>query len=221
MPNTPLPSPPARAKPAGIAPSSNDRERAAAFLSARFADDALTLDEFERRVAEVYRVATRAELDALSADLGAESEAVVRVAKTAVADDVPARGRRFAVMASLEHHSMTVVPRALDVSAVFGNVELDLSGATFGAGTTELRLRSVFGNIEITLPAGAQVEQHGSGILGSFEVKPSPSVAPSRFAPVVVVRGHAVFGVVEIRFADAGASGRRAPNRLDRPRRPS
>lgn len=231
MPNTPLPARRLPADPSPVAPSGNERERAAEFLSERFAADALSLEDFEERVAAVYRVATRAELDALSSDLIherrdvlASAPAVARVA-VAEADSVPARGRRFAILANLEHHSIAVVPRHLDVSAILGNVELDLRDAKFGRGETEIQVNALFGHVGITLPSGTRVEQHVSGILGSFECPPSPRPhGPS--APSVTISGSAVLGAVEIRFADsasaipprASASG---AGRLDRPRRPS
>lgn len=226
MPNTPLPARPVAADATRVSPSSNDRERVANFLSERFAADALSLDDFEERVAKVYRVTTRSELDALSADLVQDAGEPVAPARigVATADSVPARGRRFAILSNLEHHSIAVVPRHLDVSAIFGNVELDLRDATFGRGETEIEVHALFGHIGITLPAGAQVDQRGSGILGSFECPPSPR-GHGRSAPVVTITGSAVFGAVEIGFADPASAivgaGAKASRRLDRPRRPS
>ncbi len=204
MPDTPLPAPP---RPGGLArqaPTDAERERAATLLSARFADDALSLDEFEQRVAAVYRAESRSELDALVADLAPApvSSATVQPAAPMVADTVPARDRRFAILANLEHHSMAVVPRELTVSAVLGNVELDLRDAAFGAGVTEIHVRALFGHIGLTLPAGTQVDQRASGILGSVECLKSPLAAPRRGAPVVRLTGHAMLGAVEIHFGE-------------------
>jgi len=169
MPNTPLPTPP-RSDRSRIAPTDEEREKAAALLSSRFADDALSLEQFDERVAEVFRVASRAELEALTADLAPAAvevpSATRRAGRSPLADEsVPAHDRRFAILANLAHHSMSVAPRRLDVSAVFGNVELDLRHAKFAAGTTEICIRAVCGHIAITLPAGTQLEQHASCIL--------------------------------------------------------
>jgi hypothetical protein len=221
MPDTPLP---ARPRPAdgSVAPTADDRERVAMFLSERFADDTLTLEQFEDRVAAVYRVATRRELDALSADLVApespRSPAALRRAAVAVADTVPAHGRRFAVLSNLEQHNIAVAPRVLDVSTLLGNVELDLSGAKFGAGETEIHVNAIFGHIGIKLPSGAAVEQRGSGFLSSFECQPSPFASARRLGPKVVITGLAVFGAVEIVFGEAPATRAAGSHRLDRPR---
>ena len=226
MPNTPLPAPPRSAGTSRIAPTGDDRERAAAILSARFADDTLSLDAFEERVAAVYRAATMAELNALTADLGPAPPAATEqraIRGAAIADSVPARDRRFAILANLEHHSMAVAPRQLALSAVFGNVEVDLRDARFGAGTTEIHVQAVFGHIAVTLPAGTRVEQEASGILGSIECPPSPWSPARRDAPHVRLTGHALLGAVEIRYAEPAALVDRGLGggfpRVDRPRR--
>jgi uncharacterized protein DUF1707/cell wall-active antibiotic response 4TMS protein YvqF len=204
MPDTPLPAPPRPGGSLRAAPSEADRERVATLLSARFADDTLSLDEFEERVAAVYRAASRAELDALVADLAPAPIAggTLRASSIAAADSVPAHDRRFAILANLEHHSIAIVARDLAVSAVFGNVELDLRDATFGAGTTEIHVRAVFGHIGLTLPTGAQVDQRASSILGSIECPKSPLATLRHGAPIIRLTGHAVLGSVEIHFGD-------------------
>lgn len=201
------------------APTEEERERATALLSAAFADDRLSLEQFEERVGAVFRAPSREDLEALLHDLAPASRparpAVSRPGARGVAEVVPSHDRRFAILANLEHHSMSVVPRRLDVSAVFGNVELDLRDASYGAGVTEIHVRAVFGHIAITLPAGAEVEQRASGVLGSVECLPSPLSAHLGGAPFIRVTGHAVLGAVEISFGEPGApAGRRPAARL-------
>ena len=228
MPNTPLPAPPRRAGASRLPPTEEERELAAAFLSARFADDVLTLDAFEERVAAVYRASTMAELNALIADLAPATPAAAAASaspaprRVAPADSVPAHDRRFAILANLEHHSMAVAPRHLALSAVLGNVEIDLRDAKFGAGTTEIHVEAVLGHIAVTLPAGTRVEQEASGILGSIECPPSPWSRARRDAPVVRLTGRALLGAVEIRYAEPAALVDRGLAggfpRVDRPR---
>jgi hypothetical protein len=225
MPNTPLPAPPRAAGSSRLAPTDDERELAAAFLSARFAEDRLTLEAFEERVAAVYRASTMAELNALTADLAPAPPEPSRSRaprRAAYADTVPEHDRRFAILANLEHHSMAVAPRHLDLSAVLGNVEIDLRDAKFGAGTTEIHVDAVLGHIAITLPAGTQVEQRASGILGSIECPPSPWSRARRDAPLVRLTGRALLGAVEIRYAEPAALVDRGLAgvfpRVDRPR---
>jgi hypothetical protein len=222
MPDTPLPAPPRADAKRRIGVADADRERIATILSNAFAEDVISLDEFEQRVARVYRATTRVELESLVADLRAAPGVHTPATAIATADDVPGHDRRFAVLASLTHHSIAIMPRRLDVSAVLGNVELDLRDAKFGVGESELHLRAVLGNITVTLPAGAVVEQRASSVLGSIECQPSPPRTGRSRAPVVRLTGHAVLGAVEIRFAAPGALAgdlRGSAPRLDKPRR--
>jgi hypothetical protein len=227
MPNTPLPTPP-RSDRSRIAPSDEERDQAAALLASRFADDVLSLEQFEERVAEVFRVGSRAELEALTADLAPAPVAMPAPALRSRhsprgLDGVPPHDRRFAILANLAHHSMSVAPRVLDVSAVFGNVELDLRNAKFFSGTTEIRVRAVCGHIAITLPAGTQLEQRASSILASVECAPTPLAWPRQGAPHVRLTGRAILSAVEIFYGEpadplgSGAAG--IVPRVDRPRR--
>ena len=70
--------------------------------------------------------------------------------------------------------NMHAVPRALDVRTVLGNVELDLTHASFAPGVTEISLHAFMGNIEIQLPPHVGVEDHVSAVLGSFEYRRHP-----------------------------------------------
>lgn len=225
MPDTPLPAPRRPAGASRLPPTDEERELAAAFLSARFADDALSLEAFEERVAAVYRVSTMAELNALTADLApaAAVPSASRAPRRVAPDDtVPSHDRRFAILANLEHHSMAVAARHLALSAVLGNVEIDLRDAKFGTGTTEIHVNAVLGHIAVTLPAGTRVEQQASGVLGSIECPPSPWSPARRSAPHVRLTGRALLGAVEIRYAeptalvDRGLAG--VFPRVDRPR---
>ena len=225
MPNTPLPAPPRPAGSSRLPPTEEERERVASFLSARFADDALSLDAFEERVAAVYRASTMAELNALTADLAPAEPAASGSSgprRTAMAERWPEHDRRFAILANLEHHSMAVAPRHLALSAVLGNVEIDLRDAKFGIGTTEIHVQAVLGHIAVTLPAGARVEQQASGILGAIECPPSPWSRARPDAPLVRLTGRALLGAVEIRYAEPTARVDRGVAglfpRVDRPR---
>ncbi len=88
------------------------------------------------------------------------------------------------------------------VEAVFGGIDLDLTGATITTPDRRavLRADAVFGGIEITVPRTWRVERIGSAVFGSFEDKtipprPEPGIEP----PTLVIRGDAVFGAVVIK----------------------
>lgn len=174
------------------------REAAIARLSDAFAQDALTLDELERRLSAVYAAGDRAALHALLADL--PSPAVVRADATrgtrrSPTDPDEPHERVSAVLSNVER-TVFEVPARLEVRATFANVELDLRGARFGPGVTEISVRAVLGNIEIRLPDGVAVDNRGGGVLGSFECRTPSRVAAH--APMVRIVGRAVLGAVTI-----------------------
>ena len=71
-----------------------------------------------------------------------------------------------------------------------GNVELDLTTARIGAGTSEIEIRCIMANVEITVPSDIRVISDGEGMLGSFEIirvgeiPPLPPDAPHFASPV-------------------------------------
>ena len=144
------------------------REQVIALLTQRYAQDHLTLDEFERRAAAAYAATSSTALMALTADLGDGGVPATRAS-------LPA-GNVGVVMGSIAR-DMHAVPRHLDVRTVLGNVELDLTRASFAPGVTEIALHAFMGNIEIQLPGHVGVEDHVTAVLGSFEYRRHPRTA--------------------------------------------
>jgi hypothetical protein len=169
------------------------REHVIAVLTERYAQDHLSLDEFERRAAAAYAAATPAALRALTADLGDEAVPTTR-------SSLPA-GNVGVVMGSIVR-DMHAVPRHLDVRTVLGNIELDLTRASFAPGVTEIALHAFMGNIEIQLPSHVGVEDHVSAVLGSFEYRRHPRAASwadsSRVASVVRFTGRVTMSSAEV-----------------------
>lgn len=88
------------------------------------------------------------------------------------------------------------------VEAVFGGAELDLSSATIASPNRRVVLvvNAVFGGVEIRVPRTWRVEKMGSAVFGGFDdqtVPPRPE--PGFDAPVLVIRGSAVFGGIVIK----------------------
>ena len=85
---------------------------------------------------------------------------------------------------------------------VLGNAQLDFRDAAVPRGVAEIAIDAILGNVEITLPAGMSVENHGIGLLGSFECRP-PAGAALRGR--VRITGRSTLSAVTIRFAEPGA----------------
>jgi hypothetical protein len=165
------------------------REQVVDLLQLRFADDSLSLDEFERRIAIAYQARTATELDSLVADLSQETAVTM----------IPEYGRIVTILSNNERGSSMPVPRHLDILSIMGNVEMDMSGATFAPGVTEIDISAFLGNVQITVPLGIRVESSGDALLGNFDCK-VPNVAgyPDDRDRVLRIKGRAVLSSIEI-----------------------
>lgn len=156
--------------PAPLSPSTPQREQAIERLSRSFAEDGITMDEFERRAELVYRALTVADLQTLVADLPAVVEpAESKRGKAASVARLVTGNRITTFLGSTERRMPASVPRQLSVRTMLGNTELDFRGSQFEPGITEVHVRCVFGNVEITVPDGVRVELMVSSVLANVE----------------------------------------------------
>ncbi len=183
--------PPASTMAPPVSPAA--REKVIALLTELYAHDHLTLDEFERRAAAAYAARSQADLAALTADLGDAPVPATRASLPSM---------NIGVVLGNIVRDMHAVPRRLEVRTVLGNIELDLTRATFAPGVTEISLRAFMGNIEIQLPPHVGVEDHVSAVLGSFEYRRHPRasswVEGSRVACVVRFTGRVTMSSAEV-----------------------
>jgi len=88
------------------------------------------------------------------------------------------------------------------VDAVFGSIELDLSGASISSPDrrAELDVNAVFGGVEITVPRTWKVVMKSVAVFGGCDDQTVPPRPEPGLEPVtLVITGGAVFGGVEIR----------------------
>ena len=141
------------------------RERAIQLLTDSFANDLISIEEFERRLGRLHAAGGLAEVDAVVADLrpapaGAASTSLAPL-RVDAALTAPRR-RVTSLFGNVERRGAWTVPAELEARAVFGHVELDFRDARFSAATTELDVRVVFGALEIIVPPQLAVECEGS-----------------------------------------------------------
>ena len=186
-----------------VTPSQPEREAVVARLSAAFAEDRISLEEFERRVEEVYKAATSVALTRLTSDLP-----VAAPSDRSLANDssvVQMSPRLVAFLGNVERRGRLAVPRRWEVRAFCANVEVDLRDADLKPGVTEIAVRAFCANVEIVLPEGVVLENHGNAFVGSFAVGTGPRLTREPGAAVRLVRltGRATFSNVEV----TGGSG--------------
>jgi hypothetical protein len=189
------------------------RERVIAQLTESFARDELSIEAFETRIDGAYCCQTDAEFEALVADLrhpDSSEDAAIVVARAELVQDEGAVGASHgslarvesrpilrALFSNIERCDQSVMPRATQVEAIFGNVELDLRQTAFAPGITEIRVKAIFGSIEIGVPADVTVEVHGAGVFGNFEGATRATADPD--APTLRIVGSAIFASVVVK----------------------
>ena len=213
---------PATSSPNGESPLTAERERVVQTLSTHFAQDQLTLTEFEQRLERAYNVSAVDQLRSLVADLPALSAHAATEGAAAVipalvpSSEVPPRGVIFAVMGGQERTGSWIVPRQLKVIVLMGGVEIDLREARFGSGVTEIEVFVLMGGVGIIVPPGVRVESFGASFMGGFDLKGGDATALSPAHPVLRLSGLAIMGGVETETRLPGESAREAKRRRRR-----
>jgi hypothetical protein len=169
--------------------SDADRERAATALREHLAQGRLTLDELAERLDRIYEARTRAELEAVSADLPAQARPLV----------AGKRPRRYlvAIMSGVERSRRWRLAPETTVLAIMGGAHLDLRGAQIEGTHATISCFTLMGGIDIVVPQGSDVEVSGFGLMGGVadEVRGEPQPG----MPALHVRAFALMGGVSVR----------------------
>jgi hypothetical protein len=205
----PAPAPPrydaAPVSEAEMRASDSDRERIAELLRDAYAEGRLTMEEHSERIEAAYAARTLGDLVPLTRDLPAHRPISVEEQsqprpEPEPAPRMPARqeaANLVAVFGGTERKGRWRVGPHLRAVAVFGGVELDLRDAVFEAPEVVIEVTAIFGGVEIRVPENVSLHGGGVGIFGGFSVREQTAADP--YAPVVRVKGAAVFGGCEAR----------------------
>jgi predicted membrane protein len=106
-----------------------------------------------------------------------------------------------AVFGSLNRRIDSVNFERADLNVVFGELKVDLRGATITNPSRQatVETNAAFGAIKLRIPETWKVVVHGNAVFGAFEDKTvPPRPAPGVDPPVLIIEGNAAFGAVEI-----------------------
>lgn len=185
--------------------SDADRERVAEVLRTAYAEGRLTAAEMQERIGEAYAAQTYADLVPVLRELPVPPGTVVvpgtpeppaRVAPL-VPSPVGASGPMIAIFSGFSRKGTWTVAAESSATCIFGGGELDLREAVLSARETVLTTACIFGGLEITVPEGMAVRNEIVAILGGVELPPTVPVAID--APVLILKGVAIFGGVEVK----------------------
>jgi len=198
------------------------RQKAIDALCETFAQDQISVEEFERRVDEAHEAVSTAELRELLADIPVSAKAVARRpedrAVAARPDYVPdvhlkERDLMIGVFGGGSRMGHWIPARKSLAIGLMGGVKLDYREVALPPGVTEVRAIAVMGGIEIIVPPDVVVDLSGLAIMGAFEQTAEQPPNLSHDTPILRVTGFAMMGGVEVKSRYAGESPREARKR--------
>lgn len=181
---------------ADVRASDADRDRVADILREALAEGRLDAEEHSERLDATYAAKTMGQLEPLVRDLPRPSG---RPAPDAASDLPPSDDvdNVVAVFSGATRRGRWRVSPKMNAFAVFGGVDIDLTKAVFEHRQTVIEATAIFGGVEIRVPENVTLRGRGAGFFGGFEVKAGEAEDPD--APVIVVKGAAIFGGVNAR----------------------
>ena len=188
---------------ADLRASDADRERVAELLRDAYAEGRLDAEEHAERIGAAYGAKTLGELAPLTRDLPAHRSVSFEKPPLDAPRPAPLPPARqeaptmLAVFGGASRKGRWRVGSRLRAIAVFGGVEIDLTDAVFESPEVVIEVTAIFGGVDIKVPENVSLHGGGVGIFGGFDVREQTAADP--YAPLVRVRGAAVFGGCEAR----------------------
>jgi hypothetical protein len=176
-----------------IRASDQDRDAAVERLQNAVAEGRLTLEELTSRTEAAYAAKTGGELAKITRDLPE------RPASRSAPPAKSARRRRIvSVFGDVTRSGAWRADERITPISVFGDVDLDLRQASVPAGLAWIDAITPFGNVEVIVPPGVEVDVGGFTLFGSKKIAVPPPPVRSRPAPVIRIRAFTLFGSVKV-----------------------
>jgi hypothetical protein len=217
---------PAATGPLSLRISDAERHQVAELLRDAAGDGRLSMDELDERLETVYRAKTYAELVPVAADLpGARDRlpmaATAELASQSTSQRAPARtlgqagshgsSGAVAIFGGSERSGVWTVAEKFTALAVMGGISLDFREAVFTAAETTVYANCLMGGVDITVPDDIIVRVAGIPFMGGFDGPKGATRADlGPDAPVLVVKGVAIMGGVDIKVKPRKSKGARS-----------
>ena len=177
-----------RQAPRDLRASDADRDRVLALLAEAMSDGRLTPDEHAERVQRACTARTLGELADLTADLVVASAQPVRLDGGRVISGIFGPAKR---------DGRWVVPEVLTVTAMFGEVEVDVTQAILQARHVQIHATVIGGRLRLVVPDGVSVVVNAPLVLGRRRGgTPLPAGTET---PVIEVKGLVLGGEIIVR----------------------
>jgi hypothetical protein len=169
--------------------SDADRERTVALLREHAVEGRLTLEEFTDRMSAAYLARTHDELEQLAGDLPSAHAPVLSRRR-------PTRFL-FALFGSTEREGRIRLRRRVGCLMAFGNIDLDLRGATLEGDVITVVALGMFGAIDVYVPEGVEVDLHGFAVGGHKRARGNDP-PPHPGTPLVRVWAVSIFAGIDV-----------------------
>lgn len=189
-------------------PLAQAREQKISELSLHFANDHLSLEDLERRIERVYKAATIAELEEITADLRviappAPSPAgqLARNPPRAPTPIYPMdKARVFSIMGETRRQGRWQVPQRLEVVSIMSDTQIDLTHAVVPSGIVEFEMRAVWAACKVIVPPGMRVINEMHAIMASVTsaAEEIGAAGEDAYAPTIRLTGTAFMAEVKV-----------------------
>lgn len=122
------------------------------------------------------------------------------------ADIVPEHRGMVAAISHSGRGGDWILPRRFRAIAFMGAIDLDLTHARIGPGTSYIEVKVIMGAVTVIAPPDIRVECQGDSILASFDIDRA-ELRPPADAPLIVITGTALLGAVHVKVVDPNAPG--------------
>jgi hypothetical protein len=174
-----------RQAPRDLRASDTDRDRVLAVLAEAVSDGRLTAEEHAERVQRACTARTLGELADLTTDLVVASAQPVRLDGGRVISGIFGPARR---------DGRWVVPESLTVTAMFGEVELDVTQAILQTRHVQLFATVIGGRLRLAVPDGVSVVVTAPVVLGRR--RGSTPLPTGTDTPVIEIKGMVLGGEI-------------------------
>jgi hypothetical protein len=176
------------------------REDARELLYTAVDDQRISSEVLELRLALIGEAPSAAAVAAIVADLAPTGGYDLVPADTQTAwVNAPEYLRLSALFGSTKREGVWTAPLSLDIECILGEVHVDLRDAMFGSDFLEIHVDVYLGEVVITVPAGTEIENHCSNVLGSSSHKRMKGESSPANGLLVRITGKVVLGELTTR----------------------
>lgn len=183
----------------GVVSMDRERQKAIDLLSEHFAQDNISVEELERRIAAVYRASSVPAIRDVTRDLPDRGALAPRPVVQTPDLYVQEQDSIYAVMATTKRRGAWRPARHLNVWSVMAETHLDLTEAQLAEGVTEIDVHAIMATVKIVVPPGVRVVMQAGSFMAEVTDDATDPPAIGTGAPVVRVTGFVFMAELKVR----------------------